>query len=76
VASLGRPLAAGFSGSLELVSGLNEDPRGQGRTASAGASLAWIPAARPNLQLDGGADFGLTHSTPDLRLYAGVSRRF
>ncbi|MDB5475839.1 MAG: transporter [Phenylobacterium sp.] len=76
VVGLGRGLGPGFSGGLELVSSLNDDPLGQVRATSAGASLAWIPASRPNLQFDCGADFGLTRSAPDLRLYLGVSRRF
>jgi hypothetical protein len=29
-----------------------------------------------NLQLDGGANFGLNRATPQAQLYVGVSRRF
>jgi hypothetical protein len=29
-----------------------------------------------SVQLDAGANFGLNHKTPDVELYAGVSKRF
>jgi hypothetical protein len=29
-----------------------------------------------NVQLDAGANFGLNRNTPDVELYAGISKRF
>ena len=76
VVALGHALGAGLTGSLELVATLDDAPEGRTRQASAGASLAWIPAGRPDLQLDLGTDLGLSRSAPDARAYVGVSRRF
>jgi hypothetical protein len=30
----------------------------------------------PNVQLDAGANFGLTKASPDLNLYTGITARF
>jgi hypothetical protein len=50
------------------------DPAGTGRQYSADVMLAWL--ARPKLQLDAGANFGLNRNTPDVQVYAGISTRF
>lgn len=41
---------------------------------SADAAVVWL--ARPNLQFDIGANFGLNRNTPDVVSYIGVSTRF
>jgi len=58
----------------EFWTSLNFDPAGTVRQASADAALAY--AASGNLQLDLGANLGLTRDTPDAEIYAGVSFRF
>ena len=55
----------------------SESPARSVRTARpppADASVAFLP--RNDLQLDAGANFGLNRETPDVELYAGVSKRF
>ena len=41
---------------------------------SADAALAWL--ARPTLQFDIGANFGLNPATPDAEVYIGIAKRF
>ncbi|HJP67900.1 MAG TPA: transporter, partial [Sphingomicrobium sp.] len=50
------------------------DPAGTGKQASWDASIAYL--VNKDLQLDGGANFGLNKQTPDIELYTGVSVRF
>ncbi|MBV9528551.1 transporter [Sphingomonas sp.] len=58
----------------ELWTNLNFDPAGTIRQASVDVAAAY--AWTDYLQLDGGANFGLTRNTPDLELYSGFSIRF
>ena len=58
----------------ELWSNFNFDPAGTVKQASADAALAY--AVTNDLQLDAGANFGLTRDTADVEIYAGVSVRF
>jgi hypothetical protein len=75
-ASLSHGLGTGFTGGVEIWASQFRTPGSWERLATADASLAWIPAKRPNLQLDGGVNLGLTHHTPKTQAYVGVSRRF
>ena len=52
----------------------DDDPGGATTQAVAAASLAWL--ATDDLQFDLFGAVGLTHDTPDARLYAGIARRF
>ncbi len=58
----------------EIWTMTNFDPADTVTLASADAALAWLVSER--VQLDLGANFGLTRSTADLELYAGASVRF
>jgi len=58
----------------ELWSAGSLDPAGTIRQASADAAIAY--AAANNLQLDLGANLGLTRNTPDLEVYTGASILF
>ncbi|KQM99695.1 MULTISPECIES: transporter [Sphingomonas] len=58
----------------ELQALRDDDPSGRSTQALAALSLAWM--ARDDLQFDIFGAAGLTHDTPDARLYAGVARRF
>jgi len=60
--------------SAELWGQWDWDPAGTMRQYSADASLAFLPSN--DVQLDAGANVGLNRQTPDLELYAGVSKRF
>ena len=44
------------------------------RQASADGSVAYLLSK--DVQLDAGANLGLNRNTPDVELYAGVSKRF
>lgn len=65
---------AGASVSVELWAEHDADPAGHVNQASFDVSAAWTVGR--DLQLDAGANAGLTHATPDLELYVGVARRF
>ncbi|WP_309661375.1 transporter [Sphingomonas sp.] len=58
----------------ELWSSQNFEPSGTIWQTSADAAIAY--AASPRVQLDLGANFGLTRHTPDLELYTGASIAF
>jgi hypothetical protein len=72
--NLSLPLAPRLTGAVELWSLINFDPAGTIEQASADAALAY--ALSDTMQLDAGANVGLTRATADLELYAGVSIRF
>ena len=65
---------------MQLISSrrLDEDfePSGHSTQASFDLAAAWIPAKRPNFQLDGGVNLGLNKQTPAAQAYVGVSQRF
>jgi len=65
---------AGASVAVELWGEHDADPAGHVNQASFDLSAAWMVGR--DLQLDAGANAGLTHATPDLELYVGVARRF
>lgn len=58
----------------EVWTNFNFDPGGSIKQASADAALAY--ALSDDLQLDAGANLGLTRDTSDIELYAGLSARF
>ncbi len=58
----------------EVWTNFNFDPDGTARQASFDAAVAY--AVSSDLQLDFGANVGLTRATPDFESYAGISLRF
>ena len=72
--NVGAPIADRLTLSGELWTNFNFYPAGTIKQASADTSLAYMVMS--DLQLDAGANFGLTSDTPDVELYAGVSARF
>lgn len=72
--NVGMPIAPRLFLAGELWTNFNFDPSGTIKQASADASLAY--AASNSVQLDAGANFGLTRETPDVELYGGISVRF
>jgi len=68
------PIAPGLTLVGELWTMTNFDPADRVTQASADAALAWLVNNR--LQLDIGANYGLTRNTADVELYAGASIRF
>ena len=71
---LAGPIAPRLTLAGELWTNFNFDPAGTVKQASADAALAY--AVSNNVQLDAGANIGLTRDTPDVELYAGASLRF
>jgi hypothetical protein len=74
--SLSKGVTSQVTLSAELWSDVNWDPAGRVTQVSADLGGAWIPKSSPNLQFDGGFNFGLNHNTPGVQGYVGVSRRF
>ncbi len=74
VVNVSAPVAPRLTLAGELWSSFNFDPAGTVRQASADGALAY--AVSNELQLDAGANIGLTSATPDVELYAGISTRF
>ena len=74
VASLGWQASARWNVSAEIWGQWDWDPAGTERQVSADGAVAYL--ARDDLQFDAGANFGLNKLTPDVELYAGVSKRF
>jgi hypothetical protein len=58
----------------ELWTNFNFDPAGTVKQVTADAALAY--ALSSDMQLDVGANVGLTDDSPDIELYAGLSLRF
>jgi hypothetical protein len=74
VASLGWQVSPRLNLSGEIWGQWDWDPAETTRQASADGSITWL--ADKNVQFDAGANFGLNRRTPDVELYAGVSKRF
>ncbi len=72
---LSRP-AGPLTLAAEVWSDVNFDPAGTVTQYSADLGLSWIPAKQPDLQFDGGVNFGLNRVTPGVQAYIGVSHRF
>jgi len=61
----------------EVWTAQNFDPSlRDGIVSQYSADLYAVWLTDPDTQLDGGVNFGLNRATPDLEVYAGVSRRF
>jgi hypothetical protein len=74
VASLGWQATDKLNLSAEIWGAWDWDSSGTTRQASADAAAAYLLSN--SVQLDAGANFGLNRNTPDIELYAGVSKRF
>ncbi|MFV0624722.1 transporter [Sphingomonas sp. ac-8] len=68
--ALGETLKTTLEGEVRR----DDDPVEHATYARAALAFGWM--ANDDTQLDVGSAVGLNHDTPDLRLYAGVSRRF
>jgi Putative MetA-pathway of phenol degradation len=74
VFNLGASLSEKVNVSAELWGQWDWDPAGTQKQYSADIAFGFLPTK--DLQLDGGANFGLNRNTPDVELYVGVSKRF
>jgi len=74
VASLGWQATDKLNLAAEVWGQWDWDPSGTTKQASVDGSVAYLLSN--DVQLDGGANFGLNRVTPDVELYAGVSKRF
>jgi hypothetical protein len=72
--NVSAPIAPRLTLAGELWTSFNFDPDGTAEQASFDAAIAY--AASNNLQLDLGANIGLTRDTPDFEGSVGVSLRF
>jgi len=71
--NLSAPVAPRLTLAGEIWTNVNFDPAGTVKQASADGAFAY--SASDDLQLDLGANFGLTRDTPDIEVYAGFSIR-
>jgi hypothetical protein len=72
--NLSRVVIKNVTAFVELWSDYNADPTAKATLISFDTALAWV--FLPNVQIDVGANFGLTGATPALQIYAGLSQRF
>jgi hypothetical protein len=72
--NVSAPIAPRVTLSGELWSNVDFQPGARTTSVSADAALAY--ALSNHVQLDLGANFGLTSATPDVEAYAGLSLRF
>ncbi|HKR24488.1 MAG TPA: transporter [Allosphingosinicella sp.] len=72
--NVSAPIAPRLTLAAEFWTNLNFDPDRTAEQASFDTAIAY--AVSSNLQLDLGANIGLTRDTPDFEGYAGVSLRF
>lgn len=74
VAGLSLPFADALGATFEIAASRDSDPSGHSTEWLAGLSAGWM--AEDGLQLDAGANIGLSAAAPDLQLYLGIARRF
>jgi hypothetical protein len=72
--NLSREVIKNVTAYVELWSDYNADPTAKATLMSFDTALAWV--FLPNVQIDVGANFGLTGATPAVQIYAGLSQRF
>jgi hypothetical protein len=72
--NISRPVVKDITLYLELWSDYNDDPTQKTTQLSFDTAVAWV--VRPNLQVDFGADVGLTNATPNIQVFVGLSQRF
>jgi hypothetical protein len=72
--NLSREVIKNVTAYVELWSDYNADPTAKATLMSFDTALAWV--FLPNVQIDLGANFGLTGATPAVQIYAGLSQRF
>jgi hypothetical protein len=74
VATIGWQATDKLNLSAEIWGQWDWDPSGTTHQYSADAAAAYL--LNNDVQLDAGANFGLNRDTPDVELYAGISKRF
>jgi hypothetical protein len=72
--NLSREVIKNVTAYVELWSDYNADPAQKATLVSADVAVAWV--FLPNVQVDFGANIGLTSATPVIQLFAGLSQRF
>jgi hypothetical protein len=72
--NLSREVIKNVTAYVELWSDYNADPTQKATLMSADVAVAWVIV--PNVQVDFGANVGLTSATPAIQLFAGLSQRF
>ena len=72
--NLSREVIKNVTAYVELWADYNADPTQRATLVSADVAVAWV--FLPNVQLDIGANIGLTSATPAVQIFAGLSQRF
>jgi hypothetical protein len=74
VAGLALTLSESVEAAAEIQVTRDDDPSGHATEFLAGLAADWQPGG--DFEIDAGANVGLNHSSPDIELYAGITRRF
>jgi hypothetical protein len=72
--NLSREVIKNVTAYVELWYDYDADPTQSASLASFDVAVAWV--FLPNVQVDFGANFGLTSATPAIQVFAGLSQRF
>jgi hypothetical protein len=72
--NLSHELVKNVTGFVELWTDYDADPTQKATLVSFDLAVAWV--FMPNVQVDFGANFGLTSATPAVQVFAGLSQRF
>lgn len=72
--NLSREVIKNVTAYVELWYDYNADPAQKANLLSLDLAVAWV--FLPNIQLDLGANIGLTSATPAIQVFAGLSQRF
>lgn len=72
--NLSREVIKNVTAYVELWYDYNADQAQKANLLSLDLAVAWV--FLPNIQLDWGANIGLTNATPAIQVFAGLSQRF
>ena len=72
--NVSREVVKNVTAYVELWSDYDADPTQKATLMSFDVAVAWV--LLPNVQVDFGANFGLTSATPAIQVFAGLSQRF
>jgi hypothetical protein len=72
--NLSHELIKNVTGYVEFWYDYNADPTQRANLASVDLAVAWV--FLPNVQVDFGANIGVTNATPAIQVFAGLSQRF
>ncbi len=76
VIGVGVPLGERVSAGVEVAAFRDQDPTGRSTKATFDMTLAWMPKAVKDFQIDAGVYAGINSETPRLQFALGIAKRF